>query len=339
MLLVECTPQTLTPPPQHARSLESLQSSNNLRLLDHYPMTGQISDLLFVPPYLYVGQGMGGLTILKGEANRPLSLVSQYPDQSLVNPLAFEVRDSLLYIADRFRGLVIVDIGQPEAPHVIFERQVEGIATNILLHEELLILSQGASGITLWDIAEPTAPEELASYFQFVDYTKETAVHNAYFYLADNRQGGLKVLTRKSNGLFEFVRRVETDEYCDGVTVAGDLLIVRNRLGGLGVYSLQNPAEPQLLAVYDRTADQPMADRDKPMALGVIGDHLLAAFYLKGLNLISLADPTQPKLLDRVNYGSGAQNVALCLDGGDRVFLGDKSKGVLLYQLVLERNP
>lgn len=285
--------------------------------------------MLFASPYLYLGRGVGGLTILKSEDDQPLSLVRHYPDQSLVSPLAFCLRDDLLFIADRFRGLAIVDISSPENPRLVFERQVEGIATGILVHEELLILSLGAEGIALYDIAEPAAPKELASYFQFIDYTKEVAVYGSYFYLADNRDGGLKVLTRKSNGLFELVRQLDTNEYCDGVTVDGDLLIIRNRLEGLGVYSLEDPAEPQLLSTVGRSSDM-------PMDLAVTGGYLLAAFYYNGLTLISLANPERLELLDRVNYGGGAQNVALCL-AGDRVFLGDKQRGVLLYRLVLER--
>jgi hypothetical protein len=263
--------------------------------------------------------------------------------------------------ADRFRGLVMVDVTNPDSPTTVSSQLVPGIATRVSLFarngRRFAAVACGGGGVSTVDITKPRAPKLAGRWNAHTDYSRSVLVsvpadnrggqgawdetspdQNAtapLAWVADNLDGGLKVLDLGNPAAPALLLKVQLPGYCDSLHLRGDLLACAYRNRGTRLYRVR-PGTPatdhattpsvELLAGVHRSGNR-VQDAITFM-LGAPGSGEWPAMAVAddraGIALYDISDPQAPLLAGEVATPEAAMScawrsghlVASCWDGG-----------------------
>ncbi|MBN1517942.1 hypothetical protein JXA32_15360 [Candidatus Sumerlaeota bacterium] len=323
-LILWITPQPERPKPEPVKTgLAHVQPIGSIiELVDLAPVHGIVKDLIWIEPWLYVARSLNGLELYRWEIGNSIQMEQAWTDGEF-NPISMEYDGVYLYTADRFRGLTTLELQTTMRPKLLHEEQVPGIATAVRLREGKLLLAHGGGGVSLFGLQNPAHPK-LETRFSIVDYSKQADWAGEHLYLADGRDGGMRVFHYTGDQLHP-LRNFTTSSYCDDAVVQGSFLFNQNRELGVIIYDLTDPANPQSIS-------QVYKPDDASMAMQIHGDWLLVLYHKAGLALYDIRDRQNPQLIESAAFGRRAQTM---IWEGDSVFVSDHDAGIAVYRIHL----
>ena len=175
--------------------IASIVSPTNLQQIGQVDTPGFASDVALTTDYAFVADGSTGIQIIDITVPTTPTLVAAIPFVEIVQTVA--VANHYLYLYEDFTGLHISDISNPLAPVPVgFLPISDSFGADILVQGSALYLALGQQGTLLIDIADPAAPQLLATQPTY-NLTQDLSLHNNYLYAADGN-GGLLIMGTKS---------------------------------------------------------------------------------------------------------------------------------------------
>ena len=211
------------------------------RLMTTVPIRGAASDITIVAPYAYVGTQAGSLIIF--DLSTPLQprQVGQVDVGGRVVDSA--VQTGTAYVACLDKGLVIVDVRTPEQPRVVHRQATKSAATGVAVHDHYVLVAAG--GVEVFDVTQPEAPISTITHYTQSAYG--VSVHPPYAVIASGTDGiQIVKITERSP-----VVSSPSAHYAARLSVNGDRTLLADTRGGLRVFDLSQPTQPQVRLMLD----------------------------------------------------------------------------------------
>jgi len=188
------------------------------------------------------------------------------------------------YIANKSRGLLIIDINEPTAAVLIGRFQMPGWAMDVFVSKDYAYITDGA-GLVIVNITEPSKPM-LAGICKTPGSSRHVYVHDNYAYVAD-KYDGLQIIDISNPSNPSITGNFKTQDAAWSVYVDNGYAYVANNDLGLQIVDVRDPYNPTAVANYETPGQ----------ALGVyISDGLAyIADGDSGIQIIDISFPQSPK--------------------------------------------
>ncbi len=154
------------------------------------------------------------------------------------------VTDEIVYVADRYAGLKIVDVTDPIRPVLLGTCGTPGSANGIAISGSTAYVADGASGLRIIDISSPNDPCEVG-FFDTPGSACAVVFRDNKAYIADGTQAsGLVVVDVSHVRSPRLVVSVETPGNPQDVVVDGDIVWVADYDKGVLAIDLSLPDDP-----------------------------------------------------------------------------------------------
>ncbi len=347
----------LPPPPPPRRTARIVESA---RLA-----VPKARSVVFVGNRAFIAQNLEGMSVADTTNIARPRITARIPP-TVIQPLHLvDAGQGLLAAADRFRGLVMLDVSKPDFPTTVSSVAVPGIATRVSLFSRnggrYVAVASGGAGLTTVDITDPRSPRRAGHWNTHTDYSRSVLTlmpardkqgHPAWAepspessspaplaWIADNLDGGLKVLDLGNPEAPELLLKVSLPGYCDSLHMSGDLLACAYRNRGTRLFRVL-PGAPatdhattpsvEFLAGVHRSGNRVQDAITFRIGAGGKDDWpvLAVADDRAGIALYDLSDPRVPLLAGEAATPDAAIScvwhaahlVASCWDGGVVVY-------------------
>jgi hypothetical protein len=295
-------------------------------------------EITFLGDHAFVSQNLEGMTLVHIADPRNPRIVRQF-EPGMMQPLfAKALEPSMLLVADRFRGLGIWDVADPEAPTSVSETLLSGIATHLDIFRDgesrFAAVACGGAGLAIVDITSPTLPQIAGRATKGTDYARRVLVRNRIGFLADNFDGGMKVFDLSVPADPRPFYQVRIRGFCDSVDFRDNVLFAAYRTYGTRLFRLNDeagvaddrPATPSLthLCTLFRSNDHVRN------AVPVDDDLLVVANDESGIDLYDVTNPSAPVLVD-IHRTSGTAMSAAQYRG--IVYVTAWDQGILVFDV------
>jgi hypothetical protein len=222
----------------------------------------------------------------------------------------------ILYVADTWGGLRVLDIRVPTAPVELSSVSTTGRLYGVATDGEYVYGADSQAGLLVFDVRDPAAPVLVGS----VDpggMAWDLAVDGDLVYLAD-RAGWLWIIDVSNPQQPTILSGTVTPVDTLDVVVSNGMAYLAVYYDGLQIYDVSNPFQPQQLGTYDTNS-----------AYGVKVDGS-AVYIADGGSIlhVDVSQPASPVLVRSVRHDGSARSVwvngawlyAATWSGGVRVF-------------------
>lgn len=261
----------------------------------------QARQIEFQGDYAWVAQNLEGATLLDvSAADRP-RIVRRFPPEAM-QPLYFRIfhEDNRLISADRFRGLIIYDVSQPDNPTTVSALPVPRMTTGLDVAQttsgrRIAVLARAGDGLASIDITDEKSPRLVDEYTTGVEFTRSVVVRDGLVYAADSEEGGLKVLRLMEDGSFQPLYQVNYPGKCLAVAVTGDYLVAG--YGQFGVRFFQLPDDVDSTTPTLRFVSMTLRNRSRSRAFASAENRwVFSANEQNGIDMLDLNNPSFPVL-------------------------------------------
>ncbi|TAK28763.1 MAG: hypothetical protein EPO21_22325 [Chloroflexota bacterium] len=251
--------------------------------------------------YAFLADGSAGLRIFDvSDTARPKEL-SSYGMPGEVQGLALS--GSYAYMASRLSmGLRAVDISDPVRLMAASSGYRPAIGWSVAVSGSYAYMADGASGLRVMDISDPTQPTEVGSYVR--GNARGVALAGQYAYVADGAQG-LSIVDVSDPTCPALVGSFATPDEAVRVVISGAKAYVTDQDGILWTVDVSDPTHPR-----------PIDRDDMPGRVGYAWDIAVSGSYAyvaddnPGLRVMDVSDPTNPTEVGSYVRGD-ARGVAL----------------------------
>ena len=196
-----------------------------------------ILDVFVSEDVAFVAAGENGVEILN--ISNPINImqISNYTDNyNITWSLDFNEQQNLLYVADRYDGLEILDVSDLNSPVELGQLKLES-AIEIDVVGNYAYISLYGNGLSIVDVSDPSDPIEI-SLFEYPDSViKDVFVNGSSCYLVTDR-GLLKLnVTDPENPVIEVAYRNQNSAY--GVFIDSNLIYYANGYSGLEILQIE----------------------------------------------------------------------------------------------------
>lgn len=168
---------------------------------------------------------------------------------------------TLAFVADRYTGILAVDLSDPSAPVVLDAENTPGDATRLALDGDYLYVADGSLwGLTVMDVSDPANLSIVANIYTPGE-SWDIVIEGDLAYLADG-PGGLCIVDISNPAAPVVVGQEDTAGFSRGIAVSGGRAYLADFAGGLIVMDVTNAANPVILGSLD-TPGMPSASSSK----------------------------------------------------------------------------
>ncbi|MFO7827814.1 MAG: hypothetical protein R6V23_04260 [Bacteroidales bacterium] len=142
-----------------------------------------VNNIQVLPPYVMISGGRSGLRTFKfGEPFTEFKQ-AEFPKDYITESEAHQllVYDKTGYIANDFKGLLVLNMGLPLYPLKVNEIKTIGKATNLMIDRSFLYVTTD-KGIDVFDIQEPEKPVKIFEHIEKDKEFKYLKMHGDYLY-------------------------------------------------------------------------------------------------------------------------------------------------------------
>ena len=257
---------------------------------------------------------------------------------------------------------------RPSQESSVYYVNTNGFANGVYLSGNYAYVADGASGLAVIDISDPTNPGTPV-YENTNGYVYGVYVSGDYAYVSDDNSGlaiidisdptnpgapvyenttgrargvyisgdyayvaddasGLAIINISDPTSLGIPIYENTTEYAHDVYVSGDYAYVANSFSGLAVIDISEPIDPET----------PFYEPTTGLAYGVYisGDYAYVADGESGLAVIDISDPTDPGPLVYENTTGDAYSVYV---SGDYAYVADRGSGLAVIDISDPTNP
>lgn len=261
----------------------------------------QARQVEFQGDFAWVAQNLEGAALLNVSVPDRPELVRQFPPD-VMQPLYFRIfpEDNRLISADRFRGLVIYDVSQPDEPTTVSAMPVPRMTTGLDVSvttsgRRIVVLARAGDGLASIDITDEKMPRLVDEFTTGVEFTRSVVVHEGIVYAADSEEGGLKVLRLLEDGCFQPLYQVNYGGKCQAVAVMGDYLLTGYGRYGMRVFQL--PDDLEITSPTLRFVSLSLRNRARSKAFAFAENRwVFSGNEQNGIDMMDLDNPLFPVL-------------------------------------------
>jgi hypothetical protein len=214
----------------------------------------------------------------------------------------------------------------PFQPSIVGNFNGSGTTQDIVIAYTKAFLANGAGGLVVVDLTDPTAPALVGSYDTGGDATA-LALAGDFAFVADGA-GGVVVVDITNLGAPTLAGSFATSGVATGIAVDGDHAFVAAGSDGLLVLDISDPTTPVLVGSLVTTSDA--------LDVAISGDQAFVAAGNLGLLVLDISDPVNPTL----NGSAAAAGPALAVDvSGDFAMVAAGNSGLMVVNVTDMANP
>jgi hypothetical protein len=251
----------------------------------------------------YIAQNLEGMTAVDVSRPHKPRIVRRF-EPSEIQPLYIRaVEPDTLLIADRFRGLVAWRGRSPDHLTSVGAVALPGMLCHLDLFSTggrtYAAVASGGEGMSIADITDLSAPALVANFLHNADFTRQVAVRGRHAFLADNTDGGLKIVDVAEPAAPVLLFKVSMPGFCDALALHGDLLFVAYRNYGTRLFRITEPPEPPHAPLTSASLEllcQVARSTDRVRSLLPLGSGLIVANDSAGVEWYDCTDPRLPVL-------------------------------------------
>lgn len=209
------------------------------------------------------------------------------------------------YITGGLGGLNIVDLSDPFHPQVLGVYQASGCDWGrIYAWATAGSVAYGTGrdcGIHVIDVSNLNSPQHVQTYHAGGEICYEHPSVQGNYLFAARHQDGVEIFNLDNRNNITPITVIPT--FNAWATLPDDsILYVADGSGGLTIISINNPAQPELLASLATTGSARDLDKN--------GDFLFIAVGAGGVDMIDVSDPVNPLFIENYNTTGFASRVA-----------------------------
>jgi hypothetical protein len=294
----------------------------NPELLGTFPSGGECQGSLLAGELAYVGQGNQGVIIVNIEDPRNPSIVSAITDSiGFVNSMA--VRDTVLAVANRWRGLLTVDVSDPASPVYMGEVDTGREVTQVEISSAMAYVVDG--DFRAVDLSDPSSPAIVSS-FDTGSFSVDLSLNGDLAFVADSENGLLSFDVSAPRDTLLPLDRFDSPGNALGVDATEDVTGLADGPGGLRLLGYDSGGQMDTLGHLDLGDD----------AVDVVIENGIAFVTLERGEVVAVdvGDPRHPTVMDIFPTPGGSESVdaspslVLVSDGSSAIFLGYSPSGV-----------
>lgn len=198
--------------------------------------------------YIYIAGWTSIEVIDVSNPSAPLHIASVSDMGSSPNDIF--VYNGYAYVQDRFNGLVVYDMADPQEPVQVAVRSIGGNSTGrVYCDGNRVYATDGLfGGVAVFDITTPDNPVLLSQYHAGT-HPADIAVRNGVAFIADGY--GIEVVDLSSPAMPSVLGRVATPGSSRAIELVDDTIYVADTGAGLQVISISEPDNPILVGGLD----------------------------------------------------------------------------------------
>lgn len=282
------------------------------------------------------------------------------------------VSGNYAYLADAPRGLLIIDVSDPQNPSIVGSYNPEGdaLVAGVFVVDTLAYVAAVDSGFRIVNVADPHNPVEVGS-IVLSDEVVSLVVRDTLAYLA-NAHDGLTIINVADPTSPQLVGSVDTDGYTWDVTMLNDTIaVLADWSKGIKTVNVADATAPTILGSYDTPgttwrvavkgnyiygADKrggvPLCEMDSTGALTLISTYTTGNWIWGvgiGNNVIATGGNTVPTSIYDVSDPSNPTKIATLMENyrfvwdinisDTLMFLSANADGVPIYNIADPANP
>jgi len=256
-------------------TLTSGDDDDELDLIGHIEVTGDVRDIVFNGDHLYLACNDSGMLMVP--LNAPHSTQS-FNTSGLT--FGVDVQGNYAYLADWNEGLKIIDISDKYKPELAGEFDTKGYAFKVTVQGNYAYVSDWDEGLAIIDVSDLSDPVEVGR-FTNVDHASDCTVIGDVAYLVD--WWGLRIIDIRDRTNPIALSSLETPGYSYGIDVVGDYAYIADDHRGLRVIRISDPLNPIEVGHY-------LGD-DDTIHVQVNGDFAYLAQLDSGVVVVDISDP------------------------------------------------
>lgn len=187
-----------------------------------------------------------------------------------------------------------------------------GNAHGIIVSGNYAYLSDGAKGLQIIDVSDPTTPIivhnvdvssiELANNDPASHYTSDISISGNYAYVADSH-AGLQVVDISDPLTASIVANVDTPGQAYIVDILGNYAYIADWDAGLQIIDISNPLSPSII----KTVSMP----SNASTVKVSGNYAYVADSASGLQIVDISNPATASIVASINTPGDAKDVVI----------------------------
>jgi len=220
-----------------------------------------------------------------------------------------------LAVLGRTGGIVTIDISDPARPREIGRMGLNATIRVVALDGDRAWLAGGAYGVALVDISDPIAPQ----FLQRIDVSgkvRDVIPLNADRLLLAESRHGLSVMDVSDLQRARSVASISTRDEVRGLALNGDLLATAEEHGGVRLFDMSRPDNPDELAEIDVAG---------ALDVAFVDSLLLVAAGKQGTLLFDVSEPHAPRQVGEIPADRSALTI---IPHGRLALVGCGSAGV-----------
>lgn len=319
--------------------------------------------------YCCIGLFMLGSLNSAYAAFRSGSILANLPTQGSANAVALFSDQSHLLLGVAQEGLLVLDLNSTEQPQVLSKLSALQQVESILIRGKLAFIANGAAGLAIVDLSQPTALKLLAR-LDTASYAFDLAVtpDGQTAFVADNSNGVVVVDLRQPTKPRQ-VAVIPSSAASAGVALSGNgqTLYIADQADGIQIIDVRDPKKPihqghfnpaghpQRLAIskdgrwlFSANNEGGLSVHTLPIsashqtiqlplrnafAVSLSQDQqtALVADLFNGVVVVDIKNPLNPQILQRIKTQRAAQGLAISQDQ-KTVYIADTQAGLTVLR-------
>ncbi|MCX7718226.1 MAG: hypothetical protein N2111_07475 [Candidatus Sumerlaeaceae bacterium] len=260
--------------------------------------------IAFLGTIAFVAQNLEGMTALDVSQPRNPRMVRHF-GPSEIQPLHIcPLTPDTLLIADRFRGLVVWRVKGADDITSVASLRLPGMLCHLETFttggRTFAAVASGGEGLSIVEITDLTAPSLTARFLHNADFTRQVAVRGRHAIVADNKDGGMKIVDVADPAAPVLLFRVLLPGFCDALALQNDLLFAAYRNYGTRIFRILTPANAADEILTSQSVEllsQVVRSTDRVRNVLPLGRLLVLANDSAGVEWYDCSNPSLPVLI------------------------------------------
>lgn len=258
----------------------------------------------FLGSTAFVAQNIEGMTAVDVSQPRSPRIVRRF-EPSEIQPLYIHaVEPDTLLIADRFRGLVAWRVSRQDDITSLGSVTLPGMLCHLDLFStggrSYAAVASGGEGLSVADLTDLISPSLAANFLHNADFTRQVAVRGRHAFVADNTDGGMKIVDMADPAAPVLLFKISLPGFCDALALHGDLLFAAYRNYGTRIFRIAGPADDADRTLTSGSLElltQVARSTDRVRNVLPLGNALVLANDDAGVEWYDCSDPHLPVLV------------------------------------------